>query len=122
MAKILIVDDSAFARDRIRRLLEDGGHDVVGSSGASSEALDLYRELGPDLVTLDHVMDDKPGEEVLQSILEFDPQARVIMISGSNDAELEKRVLKAGALAFVEKFSTHRNLLQVVDKVMAEQR
>jgi two-component system chemotaxis response regulator CheY len=119
MAKILIVDDSAFARNRIRRLLEDGGHEVVGSSGASGEALDLYQALRPDLVTLDHVMDEKPGEEVLQSILEFDPQARVIMISGSNDPSLEKRVLEAGAQAFVEKFSTHRNLLQVVDKVMS---
>lgn len=119
MARILVVDDSAFARHRIQQLLEEGGHEVVGTAANGAEALRVYRELAPDLVTLDHVMDDTPGETVLKLILEANPEARVIMISGSNDRSLEQRVLDAGARAFVEKFDTRADLVNIVERVLS---
>jgi two-component system chemotaxis response regulator CheY len=121
LARILVVDDSAFARHRIQQLLEAGGHEVVGVAANGAEALRMYEELSPDLLTLDHVMDDTPGEAVLKRILDTDPDARVIMISGSNDASLEQRVLDAGARAFIEKFSTKVDLVNVVDQILGAQ-
>lgn len=120
MARVLVVDDSVFARHRIQQLLESDGHEVVGSSASGAEAVAMYKSLHPDLVTLDHLMDDLPGEAALQEILQFDPAARVIMISGSNDESLERRVLAAGARAFVEKFNDRDGLLKVVGRVMSE--
>jgi two-component system chemotaxis response regulator CheY len=118
MARVLIVDDSAFARHRLQQIFEEGGHEVVGSTGQAGSALSLYQAMTPDLVTMDHVMEEKPGETVLHEILQFDPAARVIMISGSNDTTLEQRVLEAGAKAFVEKFNTNMDLLEIINRVM----
>ena len=119
LAKILVVDDSAFARHRIQQLLEAGSHQVVGTAANGAEALRVYQKLAPDLVTLDHVMDDTPGETVLRRILEANPDARVIMISGADDESLKQRVLQAGASAFVEKFSMKIDLVEVVDRILS---
>ncbi|MGA0266386.1 MAG: response regulator [Lysobacterales bacterium] len=117
MAKILIVDDSSFARHRIQTLLEAGGHEVVGTAADGRSALSQYKALRPDIVTMDYFMDETPGEVALRAILEFDPEAKVIMVSGSNDGSLKDRVMKEGALGFVEKFSPETNLLEMVDSV-----
>lgn len=119
MAKVLIVDDSAFARHRLQQIIEQGNHEVVGSTGESGRALDLYMTIKPDLITIDQVMEEKVGETVLHEILHHDPAANIIMISGSNDATLGQRVLDAGAKAFVEKFNTDMDLLEVIDRVLA---
>ena len=117
MAKILIVDDSSFARHRIQKLLEAGGHEIVGAAADGKSALTQYKALRPDIVTMDYFMDETPGEVALRAILEFDPEAKVIMVSGSNDDSLKDRVMEEGALGFVEKFSTETNLLEIVDRV-----
>ena len=117
MAKILIVDDSSFARHRIQKLLEAGGHEIVGTAEDGRSALGEYRALKPDIVTMDYFMDETPGEVALRSILEFDPGAKVIMVSGSSDDSLKDRVLEEGAIAFVEKFSPEINLLEIIDSL-----
>ncbi len=118
MAKILIVDDSAFARKKLKLLFESGGHEVVGSARDGEQALTLFKNLHPELVILDHVMPDKSGETVLKEIIQYDPSARVIMISGTIDPTLEERVLQAGAKVFVEKFEEQLDYLKVIDRVM----
>jgi two-component system chemotaxis response regulator CheY len=118
MAKILIVDDSVFARTRLRMLCEGGGHQVIGDAGTGKEALELYKSLGPELVTLDYIMGDKSGAAVLEEIIEHDPDARVIMISGSGDATIKHKVLQAGAKEFVGKFDSEIDILKVIDAVM----
>jgi two-component system chemotaxis response regulator CheY len=121
LARILVVDDSSFARHRIRQLLEAAGHEMVGAAANGEEALRMYRELAPDLLTLDHVMDDTPGEMVLKRILEAHPEAKVIMISGSDDTSLEQRALAVGARAFIKKFSTRTELVDEVDRILLAQ-
>ena len=118
MAKILIVDDSAFARARLKLLFESGGHEVVGDAGDGEQALALFKNLQPELVTLDYLMADKSGEAVLKEIIQHDPSARVIIISGSSDNTIEERVLQAGAKVFVEKFNKQSDTLKVIDRVM----
>jgi FixJ family two-component response regulator len=89
MAKILIVDDSAFTRNTLMMFFESGGHEVV-----------------------------KSGEVVLKEIIQYDPSAKVIMLSGSGDNALEERALQTGAKFFVEKPCAKREILDVIDQVM----
>ena len=118
MAKILIVDDSSSACARLKALFESGGHEVAGCAENGVQALKMFKDLHPDLVTLDYLMADKSGEEVLKEIIQYDPSARVIMISGSSDSTIEERVLQAGAKVFIPKFNALIDILKVIDQVM----
>ncbi|MCH7507775.1 MAG: response regulator [Proteobacteria bacterium] len=118
MVKILIVDDSAFARNSISMMVESGGHEVVGRAEDGEQALKLFKSLHPELVMLDYLMPGKNGEVVLKEIIQHDPSARVIMISGSGDKTIEERALQTGAKVFVKKPCVPRDLLKVIDQVM----
>ena len=118
MTKILIVDDSSFARKRLKIIFEPAGHEVVGSAKDGEQALDLFDKLHPDVVTLDYLMVGKNGEEVLRDIIRHDPDARVIMVSGSGDHTVEERALSAGAKLFVGIFNGQGKFLQAIDRVM----
>lgn len=120
MTKILIVDDSFFARKRFKKIFEDGSHEVVGVAKDGNQALQLFTSEHPDVVMLDYLMEDKNGEEVLKDIIKIDPQARVIMVSGSGDQTIEARALAAGAKQFISKAKSQHKLLKVIDQVMNE--
>jgi two-component system chemotaxis response regulator CheY len=118
MAKILIVDDSVFTCNLIRKFVEDGGHKVIGVAENGEKALRLYKSLQPEVVTLDYLMPDKNGAEVLKEIIQQDAKARVIMISGSGDQEIGEKVLEFGAMLYVEKSNLQRDILKAIDYVM----
>ena len=118
MAKILIVDDSSFARNTLRMIVENGGHEVVGRAADGVQALELFKSLQPELVTLDYLMADKNGDAVLDEIIQHDPTAKVIMISGSGDHTIAQRVLKTGAKVFLEKPHVRRDILNAINQVM----
>ena len=103
MARVLVVDDSAFTRNALSMYIESGGHEVVGRAENAEQALELFKSLNPELVTLDYLMPDKTGEVVLREMIEHDASARVIMVSGSGDSKLEARAIETGAKYFVEK-------------------
>lgn len=118
MTRILIVDDSTFALHRLKMIYESGGHNVVGCAANGEQALQMFKQFHPELVTLDQVMAGQSGEEVLEEILQLDPDARVIMISGAGDVTLEERVLQAGAKKFMRKYAEQKDFLCVIDQVM----
>ncbi len=118
MVKILVVDDSAFARNSISKMVESGGHEVVGRAEDGEQALKMYRSLHPELVILDYLLPGKSGEVVLREMIQHDPSARVIMISGSGDITIEERALQSGAKVFVKKPCMSEDLLKVIDQVM----
>ncbi len=118
MARILIVDDSPFARNVLRKMVESGGHEVVGRAGDAEQALKLFKSLRPELVTLDYLMTSESGEAILKEIIQHDPSARVIIITGAGDHGLEERVLRGGAKVLYEKPCVPRDLLKVIDQVM----
>ena len=118
MAKILIVDDSAFMRNSLGMIVESGGHEVVGSAGDGKLAMELFKSLHPELVTLDYLMADISGETVLEEMILHDPGARVIMISGSGDQEFQARAMQRGAKVFLQKPCSQREILQAIDQVM----
>jgi two-component system chemotaxis response regulator CheY len=120
MAKVLIVDDSLFTRNLLGVIIKMGGHEVAGVAEDGKQALEMFRSLQPELVTLDWLMPSKSGEAVLKKIMMLDPNAKVIMITGWANKSIEGRVLAAGAKAFLEKSNVQKDLLNVIDQVMGE--
>ena len=118
MAKILIVDDSVFARDILGLNVKRGGHEVVGFAGDGEQALKMFKSRHPELVILDYLMAGKNGMEVLEEIITHDPNARVIMVSGSGDHTVEERALRAGAKVFMGKPCVQSELLNEIERVM----
>lgn len=103
MAKILIVDDCAVMRTVLRRMLEDGGHEIVGEARNGEEALDKYGECSPDLVTMDIQMVGVNGMESLQDILSSDSEAKVVMVTAVLHDPMRKEALEHGAAGYISK-------------------
>lgn len=83
MAKILIVDDSKTSRKILRNILEDSGHEVVGEAINGEEAVVKYKELQPDITTMDITMPVMDGLQALKEIMDTDKNAKVVMVTAA---------------------------------------
>jgi len=81
MKRILVVDDAGFMRASLKMMLERHGHQVVGEAENGLVAVTKYKEIRPDIVTMDITMPVCDGIKAVKMIKEFDPDAKVIMIS-----------------------------------------
>lgn len=121
MAKILIVDDSAYARRVHRKILEGAGHQVLeASSGLGAiEAFGLER---PDCVMLDLSMEDIGGLEVLKQIRTMDPLACILVVSADVQRSTLEAVRAAGASGFVGKPVQVESLLSSLSSLVPGER
>jgi len=103
MARILVVDDSKFIVQVLKKALEGGGHEVVGIGSDGVEGFSLFKEHKPDLTLLDITMPNRDGRDCLEDILKHDDQARVIMISAIKEKEVIDFCLEIGAKGFINK-------------------
>jgi two-component system chemotaxis response regulator CheY len=101
--KVLIADDSIVMRNLIQDILGSDGFEIVGEAKDGGEAFTLYKKLKPSLVTMDIVMPREHGIDALKSIIQFDPDARVIVVSGLHQKTLLVEALEAGARDYVIK-------------------
>lgn len=102
-ANVLVVDDSALIRKVLIELLSNNGFNVIGEATNGQEGLDLYKELSPDLVTLDVTMPIMDGVEALRQIITYDADAKVAMITAAGQKERLMEALKIGAKLFITK-------------------
>jgi two-component system chemotaxis response regulator CheY len=100
---VLVCDDLPAVQTMMRRMLERGGFTVAGLASTADEALALYRERSPDVVLLDLNMPGANGLELLRSLREFDPPARVVICSGAGDSALRDEAHALGAADWVLK-------------------
>ena len=119
MARILVVDDAAFMRRMVIDVLESGGHEIVGEAGDGNEALARFRELRPDVTTLDITMPAKDGLTALREIIAFDPGATVVMCSALSQESKVLEAVKAGAKDFIAKPFQAGRVLSAIEKVVA---
>ncbi|MDX1441258.1 MAG: response regulator [Nitrosopumilaceae archaeon] len=103
MANIMIADDSDAIRLVLKDLLGIGKHSVVAEAVNGDEAVDLFFKTGPDLLLLDLAMPKKDGLTVLTEIMEKDPQAKVVLITASDDQKIINKCLEIGAKSAISK-------------------
>jgi two-component system, chemotaxis family, chemotaxis protein CheY len=120
VARVVIVDDNLLCRTLLRRILSDGGHEVVGEAQDGTRAPVCVHELRPDLVTLDLVMPGRGGLATLEHLLMVDPSLAVVVCSASLDQRRVLAALRLGAKGFVVKPVDHETVLDAVRNALAE--
>lgn len=103
MARILVVDDSSMMRMRLTQILHELRYNVVGEAGNGREAIEKFRTLNPDLVTLDITMPEMDGITALGEIKKINPRAKVIMVSAMQQKEVITKALTMGANHYIIK-------------------
>ena len=101
--RVLIVDDALIMRQRIKDIAEEAGWQIAGEAKDGEEAVALFQQEKPDLVTLDIVMPNLDGVSALKQMMENDPHARVVMVSAVNQKEKLAECIQAGAIDFIVK-------------------
>ena len=119
MARVLVVDDAAFMRKMVSDALAKGGHEVIGEAANGVEAVERYKELAPEVTTLDITMPEKDGLSALQDILSLDPSARVVMCSALGQESKVLEAIKSGAKDFVVKPFQPERVLDAITKAVA---
>ncbi len=114
--RVLIVDDSMFVTKQIGQILSSEGFEVVGTAGDGEAGVEKYKELFPnvDFVTMDITMPKMDGVTALEKIVEFDPEARVIMVSALGKQDLVKDALIKGAKNYIVKPLDREKVLERV--------
>ncbi|MCG8451749.1 MAG: response regulator [Spirochaetales bacterium] len=118
--RVLVVDDSMFVTKQIGQILTSEGFDVVATATDGLEGVEKYKELYPnvDLVTMDITMPRMDGVSALEKIVEFDKEARVVMISALGKQDLVKKSLMLGARNYIVKPLDRKKVLERVVSVL----
>ena len=115
---VLVCDDAIFMRTMIGDILNQAGFEVVGEAESGLQAVQKYRELKPDLVTMDIVMPDMGGIEAVREICKQDPEAKILMCSAMGQQALVVEAIQAGAKDFVVKPFQPSRVLEAVQRVL----
>lgn len=118
MNKILIVDDAAFMRMKIKDILTKNGYKVVGEAENGIKAIERYKEVNPDLVIMDITMPEMDGIQAVKTIKEVDKNAKIIMCSAMGQQAVVIDSIKAGALDFIVKPFQDGRILEAVRKML----
>ncbi|MDD2585247.1 MAG: response regulator [Syntrophomonadaceae bacterium] len=116
--KVLIVDDAAFMRMMIKDILSKNGYDVVGEAENGMVAVEKYRDLKPDLVTMDITMPEMDGIAAVKEIRSFDSSARIIMCSAMGQQAMVIDAIQAGAKDFIVKPFQPERVIEAVGKAL----
>jgi two-component system chemotaxis response regulator CheY len=109
---VLVVDDSLYMRTIIKDALEQGGYTVVGQAASGEQAIDMAFELKPDIITLDNILPDMLGSDILKAYRAEGLSSKIIMISAVGQESVIQEELSLGAMAYIVKPFTTEQLLQ----------
>lgn len=116
--RVLIVDDAAFMRMMIKDILTKNGYEVAGEAENGLVAVDMYKELKPDLVTMDITMPEMDGITAVKMIKKIDPNAKIIMCSAMGQQMMVMEAIQAGARDFIVKPFQQERVIQAVKKAI----
>ncbi|HOS41018.1 MAG TPA: response regulator [Spirochaetota bacterium] len=118
MARGMIVDDSKFMRRIIKEALEEAGHDVVAEAENGFDALEMYKTMKPDFVTMDITMWGKDGLKAVSEITDIDPDARIVVVSALSEKTLRLNEEGIRARAFLTKPFEKSDLIGAINKML----
>ena len=118
MARVLVVDDAAFMRMTIKKMIESDGYVVAGEAQNGVEAVQKYMEYQPDAVLLDITMPAMNGVDALKRIKEFDPKAKVIICSAMGQQAMVAQAVQSGAKDFIVKPFEKDRLIAALKRVL----
>ena len=101
--KVLIVDDSAIIRNSLQSIIQKQGYEVLGQAANGLDALRLFEELEPDLVTMDITMPEMDGLSCVEAMLGQRPDAKIVVISALASKEVALKAIELGAREFIKK-------------------
>ena len=116
--KFLIVDDAIFMRTVLKKMLTDADFNVVGEAGNGLQAIDMAKELQPDVITLDITMPEMDGIQAIEKILEVSPNSKIIMCSAMGQHSKVVEAIKRGARDFIVKPFEKTRVLQAIYNVL----
>lgn len=117
--RLLVVDDAMIMRAIIKDIAAQAGWEIAGEAANGVECVARYRELKPDLVTLDIVMPEMDGVETLRTLRREDPEARVVMVTAIDQRAKLSECIQLGALDFVVKPFDKQRLMSMLQKYAA---
>lgn len=118
MATILVVDDAAFMRMRMSKILTEAGYAVIQAENGL-DAVAKYRDSRPDAVLMDITMPEMDGLTALKEIKSLDPTARVAMVTALGQQQIVLEAVKSGARDFLVKPCESDRVLAAVTKLCA---
>ena len=116
MKRVLIADDAVFMRLTLKQMLARNGFEVVGEAENGEMAIHMYQSMKPDIVTMDITMPKINGIEALKSIMEFDSNATVIMVSAMGQENMVRQSILNGAKSFVVKPFTEEHVVRALQQ------
>ena len=123
MIKVLLADDHDLVRTGIRRLLEDQpGISISGEAASGEEAIQLARDVLPDVILMDISMPGMGGMEATRKLVHSYPELKIIVVSMHNDEVYPQRLLKVGAKGYLTKGASVKEILHAIHEVMANRR
>ncbi|OQX81164.1 MAG: two-component system response regulator [Candidatus Omnitrophica bacterium 4484_70.1] len=123
MAKVLIVDDALFMRKMLADILVKEGFTICGEAENGKEAVEKYKQLKPDLVTMDIVMpkmEEVDGIAAVKEIMKIDPQAKIVMVSAMGQHALVVEAIQAGAKDFIVKPFQPSRVIEAIKRVLGQ--
>ena len=115
---VLICDDAIFMRTMVGDILKQAGFEIVGEAETGVQAVEKYKQLRPDLVTMDIVMPDMGGIEAVRAICAEYPDAKILMCSAMGQQALVVEAIQAGAKDFVVKPFQPARVIEAVERVL----
>ena len=117
--KVLIVDDSLYMQTIIKEALLEASFDVVGVAGDGESAIDMAVELAPDFITLDNILPDMLGLDVIKALKEENVESKILMVSAVGQQSVINTGMALGADGYLVKPFTTEQLLEQVQTILA---
>ena len=115
---ILIVDDAAFVRIKLKKIVEKMDFaEVVGEAANGEDAVSLYKDLKPDLVTMDLIMPNRDGIQAIEDIMTFDKEANIIVVSAMGQQMSIDEVVEKGVKEYIKKPFKDDEVYNVIERL-----
>jgi two-component system chemotaxis response regulator CheY len=119
MVNVLIADDSDAIRLVLKDILSIGDHNIIAEAVDGAEAVSLYEKHNPEILLLDLAMPKKDGFAVVKEIIAYDPKAKIILITASDDQKVINQCLEHGAITYISKPFDFNSVLKSISDIIA---